>query len=150
MWDKDNIQILNSYEEVVRNYSYYKGQGIENEKEIKDNYKLYLNGKKIKFSFKYKLEGDNIIKIQYKNPLKNTNFMFNHCSSLTSLNLSNFNINNVEDMSCMFSDCSSLTSLDLFNFNTNNVKDMREMFSHCSSLNFFKNQRQKNIKRMEK
>ena len=27
MWDKDNIQIINSYEEVVRNYSYYKGQG---------------------------------------------------------------------------------------------------------------------------
>ena len=42
---KDNIQILNSYEEVVRNYSYYKGQGIENEKEIKDNYKLYLKKK---------------------------------------------------------------------------------------------------------
>ena len=112
MWDKDNIQILNSYEEVVRNYSYYKGQGIENEKEIKDNYKLYLNGKKIKFSFKYKLEGDNIIKIQCKNPLKNTNFMFYHCSSLTSLNLFNFNVNKVKDMSCMFSDCSSLTSLD--------------------------------------
>ena len=70
--------------------------------------------------------------------------MFSDCSSLTSLDLFNFNINN--DMIEMYSHCSSLTSLDLFNFNTNNVKNMREMFSHCSSLNFFKNQRQKILK----
>ena len=31
--------------------------------------------------------------------------MFYNCSSLTSLNLSNFNTNNVKDMSCMFSRC---------------------------------------------
>ena len=29
----------------------------------------------------------------------------------------------------MFSHCSSLTSLDLSNFNTNNAKDMSEMFN---------------------
>ena len=40
---KDNIRILNSYEEVVRNYDYFKGKGIENEKEIKDNCEIYLN-----------------------------------------------------------------------------------------------------------
>ena len=34
----------------------------------------------------------------------------------------------------MFSDCYSLTSLNLFNFNTNNVKDMNAMFQLCSSL----------------
>ena len=55
--------------------------------------------------------------------------MFNKCSSLTSLNLSNFNTNNVIDMRYMFYECSSLTSLNLSNFNTNNVIDMREMFS---------------------
>ena len=38
--------------------------------------------------------------------------MFSECSSLTSLNLSNFNTNNVEDMSEMFYGCSSLTSLN--------------------------------------
>jgi surface protein len=148
--NKDNIQILNSYEEVVRNNIYYKGKGIENEKEIKDNCEIYLNENKINFNYKYELEGKNIIKIKCINSLNNTNFMFCDCSSLTSLDLSNFNTDNVKDMSYMFYYCTSLTSLDLFNFNTNNVKDMREMFSHCSSLNFFKNQRQKNIKRMEK
>jgi surface protein len=50
--------------------------------------------------------------------------MFNQCSSLTSLDLSNFNTSNVNNMSGMFSQCSSLTSLDLSNFNTSNVKDM--------------------------
>ena len=60
--------------------------------------------------------------------------MFNECSSLTSLNLSNFNTNNVKDMSYMFNKCSSLTSLDLSNFNTNNVENMKCMFRECTSL----------------
>ena len=38
--------------------------------------------------------------------------MFSNCYSLTSLNLSNFNTNNVNDMSYMFSGCSSLASLN--------------------------------------
>ena len=50
--------------------------------------------------------------------------MFYECSSLTSLNLSNFNTDHVKDISGVFSYCSSLTSLNLSNFNTNNVKDM--------------------------
>ena len=54
--------------------------------------------------------------------------MFSHCSSLTSLNLSNFNNNKVEDMSYMFDSCSSLTSLNLSNFNTNNVNNVCYMF----------------------
>ena len=54
--------------------------------------------------------------------------MFYNCSSLTSLNLSNFNTNNVTNMKDMFSYCSSLTSLNLSYFNTNNVSDMEGMF----------------------
>ena len=54
--------------------------------------------------------------------------MFNNCSSLISLNLNNFNTNNVKDMNNMFNNCSSLTSLNLNNFNTNNVKDMKDIF----------------------
>ena len=51
--------------------------------------------------------------------------MFFKCYSLTSLNLSNFNTKNVQNMSYMFNECSSLTSLNLSNFNTNNVITMR-------------------------
>ena len=54
--------------------------------------------------------------------------VFYGCSSLININLSNFNTNNVTDMSDMFRNCSSLTSLNLSNFNTNNVTNMRGMF----------------------
>ena len=59
--------------------------------------------------------------------------IFSYCSSLTSLNLSNFNT--VNNMSCMFSYCSSLTSLNLSN--THNVKDMSiKVFILLSKLKF--------------
>ena len=50
--------------------------------------------------------------------------MFCSCYSLTKLDLSNFNTQNVTDMDYMFYNCSSLTKLDLSNFNTQNVTDM--------------------------
>ena len=59
-------------------------------------------------------------------------YIFYDSSSLTSLNLSNFNNNNVKDMSRMFSDCSSLISLNLSNFNTFNVKYMGNMFNNLN------------------
>ena len=60
--------------------------------------------------------------------------MFDGCSSLTSLDLSNFNTSNVTRMNSMFYGCSSLTSLDLSNCDTSNVTNMSAMFSGCSSL----------------
>ena len=60
--------------------------------------------------------------------------VFYRCSSLTSLDLSNFNTSNVTNMYGMFSSCSSLTSLDLNSFNTSNVISMNSMFTGCSSL----------------
>ena len=51
-------------------------------------------------------------------------FMFNRCSSLKELNLSNFITNNVTNMSFIFNGCSSLKELNLTNFNTNKVTDM--------------------------
>ena len=71
--------------------------------------------------------------------------MFEECSSLKELNLSNFNTNNVSDMSFMFSKCSSLKELNISNFNTNNETDMLEMFYKCSDelKNKIKQQNQK-------
>ena len=54
-------------------------------------------------------------------------YMFYGCSSLTNINLSNFNTNNVIDMSGLFGGCSSLKDINLSNFNTNKVTDMRAM-----------------------
>ena len=73
------------------------------------------------------------VKFSVKNAI-NLRSMFENCSKLTSLDLSNFNTSNVTDMYFMFYGCSGLTSLDLSNFNTSNVTDMRYMFRLCSKL----------------
>ena len=62
------------------------------------------------------------------------NNMFEGCSALTSLDLTNFNTANVEVMLHMFNGCSALKSLDLTNFNTAKVTYMNNMFEGCSAL----------------
>ena len=66
--------------------------------------------------------------------VKSMLYMFENCSSLTSLDLSSFNTANVQYMYNMFSGCSGLTSLDVSNFNTANVVKMDNMFAGCSGL----------------
>ena len=61
--------------------------------------------------------------------------MFYNCKSLESLNISNFDAQNVTDMSGMFYNCYSLASLDLSNFNTQKVTNM----SCCSIIVIHKN-----------
>ena len=63
--------------------------------------------------------------------------MFNNCTSLTSLDLSNFNTSAVTNMSSMFNGCTSLTSLDISNFNTSAVTNMAYMFNGCTNLTDF-------------
>ena len=58
--------------------------------------------------------------------------MFFGCSSLTELNLSNFNTNYANNIEYMFYGCSSLKELNLSNFNTNKEVYMRSMFYGCS------------------
>ena len=72
----------------------------------------------------------------YFNTSKVTNMgsMFNSCFNLTTLDLAGFNTSKVTDMSFMFFNCHGLTSLDLSSFNTSNVDDMECMFSDCTSL----------------
>ena len=62
--------------------------------------------------------------------------LFYGCSSLTSLNLSNFDTKNVKDMYGMFQFCKSLTSIDLSYFNTSSLNYMDYMFHFCPSLSY--------------
>ena len=133
------IQIINSFENVKKEYNWeddINDWKHENEKEIKENIEIKINGKIIKFSYYYKFNKEGRYKIEYtfKNNLTKTCFMFSCCSSLTYLNLSNFNTEKVTNMGSMFYDCSSLKNLNLSNFNTDNVTDMRGMFWNCCSL----------------
>ena len=72
--------------------------------------------------------------VSFNNSGISLNNMFSSCSSLTSLDLSNFDTTNVKYMYSMFNTCSSLTTLDLSSFNTTNVTDMGYMFNGCSKL----------------
>ena len=64
----------------------------------------------------------------------NMSSMFYNCSSLPSLEVSNFDTSQVTDMRVMFYSCSSLPSLEVSNFDTSQVTDMHGMFYGCSSL----------------
>ena len=61
-------------------------------------------------------------------------YMFDGCRSLTSLDVSNWDTTYVLDMNCLFEGCSSLITLDLSNWDTSNVMYMSYMFYTCSSL----------------
>ena len=131
-----SIRIINSYEEYKRIYNDIEiKKELKNEEEIK-KCEIRINNQLISFNyfFKFTNKGKYIIKYTFNNYLTNTNFMFEGCSSLTNINLSNFNTQNINDMSGMFRGCSSLTNINLSNFNIQNVKDMSGMFRGCSSI----------------
>ena len=62
--------------------------------------------------------------------------MFYGCSSLISINLTNFVTSQVSDMSNMFYNCLSLTSLNLSNFVFNDMVEMSNIFNGCSNLEY--------------
>ena len=129
----------NSLEQRIINFNFYDKIkrivieliGNNNKKRLIDC-KIFKNDKRHYYYFPNK--GYYKIKYEFKSLLDSTNYMFDNCDSLISLDLSNFNTQNVTDMSNMFSGCKSLISLDLSNFNTQNVTDMSNMFSGCNSL----------------
>jgi len=133
------FRIINSFEEFKRNNLWYNEKNedeYKNEKEIKENIEIKINDKLIPFNYfwRFNKEGKHIIKYIFKNNFTKIINLFSECNSLISLNLSNFNTENVTDMSYMFFDCKSLKNIDLSNFNTENVIDMERMFYNCNSL----------------
>ena len=78
-----DINIINSFENVKRKY-YLKDEDDENEKEIKENIEIKINGKIIEFKYYYKFnkEGKYIIEYSFKNNLTKTCYMFYCCDKL--------------------------------------------------------------------
>ena len=60
-------------------------------------------------------------------------FIKGNCTSLTSLDITNFNTGNVKDMTKMFEYC-KLTSLDVSHFNTENVEYILDMFAEMENV----------------
>ena len=117
--DKKEIYLIHDYScdtskwknEYIKIYREAK----EMNKKLFENYiELYVNDKKINFNYKYKFKESKEIKVKFKfkKILVNMAFVFDGCSSLKSIDFSNFNTSNIIDMTFMFSKCSSLKSLD--------------------------------------
>ena len=164
-FDKDEeARIINSFEEVKRNNNKFivtDESENTNENEIKNKLEIKINGEQINFSYFYKFSpGKYKIQYKFKSVMKRINCMFYECNHLKNIDLSNFdteditnisyifygcneleNINftnfttyNVTEMSHLFKGCFSLKKLDLSNFNTERVSDMKYMFYGCKSL----------------
>ena len=131
-----DIRIINSYEESMKCQEVnVLEEENNNEKEIKKcEIKINNEIKPFNYFFQFKNKGKYVIKYSFPNYLKRVNYLFNECEYLTNINLSNFNTENVNDMSYMFYRCRLLTNINLSNFNTQNVKNMSYIFSRCKSL----------------
>ena len=134
-----NIRIINSFEDFKRKYIHTKvdnEQTYLNEKEIKENCEIKIDGQKINFFnfIRFTIPKKYKIRYNFKNKLTKTDFMFAECSKLEYLDLLNFNSRNVTNMSCMFFGCSSLKEIKLSTLKTLNVKNMNNMFNGCESL----------------
>ena len=130
------IRIINSYEEMCREYNLEIKEEYKNENKIKECI-IEIEGKKLlQFSYFYKFEneGNYSIKYTFKNILTNFNCLFCNCSTLIFLDLSNLDTQKVKDMAGMFSNCTSLIYLNLSNFNTQNIKNINGLFYNCISL----------------
>ncbi len=66
--------------------------------------------------------------------VRNLDKLFKNCSSLITVNLNKVNTERVTSMSQMFYGCTNLTNINLNDFNTSVVRDMSYMFMNCSKL----------------
>ncbi len=101
---------------------------------LQSNEKLYLSsGENLFYNFQ-KLETIEGMRYIDTSNVITMKYMFNGCSSLTTLSVSNFNTEKVTNMRGMFYNCENLITLNLSHFDTRNVTDMRDMFRYCESL----------------
>lgn len=66
--------------------------------------------------------------------VENTSQMFAGCGELESLEVSSWDVGKVEDMSGMFQSCNALAELNVAGWNTGRVTNMAMMFELCYSL----------------
>ena len=71
--------------------------------------------------------------------------MFYGCRTMIKLNLSNFNCENVTNLSNMFYGCLSLKELDFPFSNINNEVNTTNIFYRCDKLNNYKDEDKKSF-----
>ena len=129
-------RIICSCENAEKDYDFkFDNSIIKNEEEIKKCL-IFIDKQKIDFTYYYTFPNPGNYEIIYifHNLLNSTNLMFYRCKEINDLDLSNFNTENVINMSGMFNSCLGLKKIILKNLNTEKVTDMSWMFNECSLL----------------
>ena len=118
------IRILNHNSQIIE---------VEDLKKICE---IYINDTKIDFSLEYQFNHIGIYTIKYNfiKKLYNTSNLFFDCTSIISIDLSNFDSSELKSMEWMFANCKSLNTINFKNFDTNNVTDMSLLFFGCQNL----------------
>ena len=95
--DNEKIRIINSFEEFRRENRIEDVDEYHNEKEIKENCEIRIDGEIIPFSYKYKFnrKGKYTIEFTFKNKMMKTNHLFSDCKSMENIDISNLNTQNV-------------------------------------------------------
>jgi surface protein len=75
-----------------------------------------------------------VVTTMVDNTYTNLANMFKDCTSLTSVNVQDWDVSNVRSMVSMFSGCASLTTLDLNNWNVSKLDSVDHMFYNCTNL----------------
>ena len=138
-----NQRKLKSYLSTIK----LKTNGSEDIKILGDQYKgtnpdeIYINGTKssnISKSYYFTESDDNInnFTLVWADTPTNIRYMFCRCKNIIEIDLSDFDLSNINNMAYMFSGCSLLTSIDLTNVNTEQVNAMNGLFQDCVSLTF--------------
>ena len=112
---------------------YVIGKGFE---EIYYPNEIYINGNKQEIvSYNYTLnQTENFVELIWYKNINYAKYIFNQCSDIIEIDLSEFNSSLITNMAYMFTDCISLKLINFSNFDTSKVKIMCDMFRNCSSL----------------
>ena len=98
---------------------------------------IYLDNVKQNIKTEYVLKGPprflNVTLVFFDN-IDVASSMFKDCTKIYSIDLSNFNSNNIRKMNSMFSGCTHLESINFENFITSSVTNFKSMFANCKSL----------------
>ena len=78
---------------------------------------------------------DNTIILSWEDQITSCGCLFLDCYNITEVDLSQFDISNIENFSAMFAQCYSLTSIIFPNQKASNAKYLSWMFNGCILLN---------------
>ena len=107
------------------------------EKDGNYNFEIIINNQKITNLFFEQCSNIISLNLTYFNTsnIIKMGHMFSHCNKLKEIEgLNKFITNKANDMEGMFQLCSELEYLDVSNFDTSKVDNMRYMFSQCNKL----------------